>query len=88
MIFPVEGAETASELIRQSAQALASGRGSVADLRSALHSNLYDLCRDRPLEGDYLTLLEALERWEASVGVDRLTAENDISTVAGRLAEG
>jgi hypothetical protein len=78
--------ETVSHLIRQSAQALSSGGGSVAELRSTLLSNLYDLCRDHPLQGDYLDLFEVLERWEASVGAERIEAEDDIKTLAERLS--
>jgi hypothetical protein len=77
--------ETASDFIRQSAQALSSGGGSVPELRSTLLSNLHDLCRDHPLRGDYLNLFEALERWEASVGADRNEAEDEIKTIAERL---
>ena len=75
----------ATELICFSAKALTSGDGSGADLRSTLLSNLHDLCRDHPLEGDYLSLFQALERWEASVGTERNSAENDIKIVADRL---
>jgi hypothetical protein len=78
--------ETASRLIRQSARALSSGGGSVAGLRSTLLSNLHDLCRNHPLEGDYLNLFEALGHWEASVGADHKEAESYIKTVADRLA--
>ena len=78
--------QTATELIRRSAEAVTSGDGSVADLRSTLLSNMDDLCRDRPLEGDYLNLFQAIERWEASVGTDHATAENEIKAVAERLA--
>jgi hypothetical protein len=79
-------AETASDAIRQAARALSSGDGSVVELRSTLLSNLHDLCRDRPLQGDYLRLFEALERWEASVGADRNQAEDRVTTQAERLA--
>jgi len=69
--------DTAAELIRQSAQALSSGGRSLAVLRSTFLSNLHDLCRDRPLQGSYLILFEALERWESSVGDDRNKTEDN-----------
>jgi hypothetical protein len=78
--------DSASELIRQSAEALSSGSGSVAELRSTLLSNMHDLCRDRPLEGDYLSLFQAIERWEASVGTDHEIPEDEVMGVAERLA--
>jgi hypothetical protein len=78
--------QTATELIRLSAEAVTSGDGSVADLRSTLLSNMEDLCRDRPLQGDYLNLFQAIERWEASVGTDHVTAENEVKLVAEHIA--
>ena len=78
--------ETAAGRICQSAKALTSGDSSVADLRSTLLSNLNDLCRDHPLEGDYFNLFQALERWEASVGTNRTTPENNVKMLAERLA--
>lgn len=74
------------ELIRRSAEAVTSGDGSVADLRSTLLTNMDDLCRHRPLEGDYLNLFQAIERWEASVGPDHDTAEGEIKDLAAGLA--
>ena len=44
-----------------------------------------DLCRNRPLEGD-LSLFQAIERWEASVGTDHDAAESEIKAVAEHLA--
>ena len=41
-----------------------------------------DLCRDRPLEGDYLNLFQAIERSETSMGTDHVTAENEVKVVA------
>jgi len=38
------------------------GNASVRDLWGALHTNLYFLCCDRPLDGAFLRLFEALER--------------------------
>ena len=78
--------QTATELIRRSAEEVTSGDGSVADLRSTLLINMDDLCRDRPLEGDYLSLFQAIERWESSVGPDHDTAQSEIKDVAARLA--
>jgi hypothetical protein len=38
---------------------------------SAFHTNLYQLARERPWEGDLLDLFNALERWEVAVGDGR-----------------
>lgn len=76
--------QAATELIRQAAEPLTSGQGSVTHLRSTLLSNIHDLCRDHPLEGDYLGLFQALEPWEASVGTEHDEAQHQIKTVAER----
>lgn len=78
--------QAATELIRQAAKALTSGQGSVTHLRATLLSNIHDLCRDHPLEGDYLGLCQALERWKASVGTEHNEVQHEIKTVAERLA--
>ena len=78
--------QAAAELIRHAAKALASGQGSVTHLRATLLSNIHDLCRDHPLEGDYLGLFHALERWEVSVGTEHNEVQHEINTLAERLA--
>jgi hypothetical protein len=78
--------DSAAESIHQAADAFISSDNSLADLLSTLLSNLPDLCRDRPLNGDHLGLFQAIERWEAAVGDDRDVAEYDVKAVAVRLA--
>ena len=73
-------------LLRHAAKALASGQGSVTHLRATLLSNIHDLCRNHPLEGDYLGLFQALERWEASVGTEHNEVQHEINTLAERFA--
>ena len=55
-------------------------------LWSVFHSNLHDLCRDRPLADDTLALFEAMECWEVAVGPERQQALGDVRAVARRLA--
>jgi hypothetical protein len=83
--FGVPSADAAAKVIRSAARSLASGDGSVEHLWSVFHANLHDLCSERPLDGDYLSLFECLERWDASVPSARSAAEDDVRSVAGRL---
>jgi hypothetical protein len=80
--------ESAALVVRQAAQAFVLADGSVKELWSTLHSSLHDLCRDHPLEGDYLRLFEALEHWEKSVALDRSDADLEIHQIAERLPTG
>src|SRR5271169_1631528 len=63
--------EEADVAIRLSAREYASGSDRPPVIWSALNSHLTDLCRDEPLDGDFLRLFQALEHWEQSVSPER-----------------
>jgi hypothetical protein len=58
----------------------------VHDLWSSFHSALADLCRDEPLQGRFLDLFLALEKWEESVEPERTAARDELRRIAARLA--
>ncbi len=55
---------------------------------SSFHANLFELCAERPLAGDFLKLFQAMELWETAVGEGRDDAERDARIVAERLGRG
>jgi hypothetical protein len=77
--------EEADVAIRLSAREYASGSDRPPVIWSALNSHLTDLCRDEPLDGDFLRLFQALEHWEQSVSPERERAEDDIRRIAASL---
>ena len=76
----------AAGAVRAVARSFNQGDATLAQMWSALHSNLDELCRDHPLEGDFLDLFLALERWEVAEDSDRETAADAARAAAGRLA--
>lgn len=73
--------------IRLAAREYASGSDRPPLIWSALNSHLTALCRDEPLDGDFLRLFQALERWEQSVSPERERAEDDIRSIASSLGK-
>jgi hypothetical protein len=70
---------------RQAAARFGAGDSSIVEMWTAFHANLEALCAERPLEGDFLNLFEAMELWETAVGERRNDAERDACVIAERL---
>ena len=63
--------EEADAAIRFEAARFGAGAGTMRDMWSCFHGNLYDLCRDGPLSDEMRVFSVALERWEIAVGAQR-----------------
>ena len=87
ILYVMESSEAAAA-VRSVAASFGRGDADVKAMWAALHGNLHDLCSDRPLEGDFLDLFNALERWEEAVGSERDTALLDAQLIARRLGGG
>jgi len=74
------------ELIVDTAQEFADGRASIQDMWAAVHEDLYTLCDDGPLAGDFLAIFVDLERWESACGDAREEAVEVARRTAARLA--
>ena len=75
----------AAKIIQENARLFVAGDATVEDFWRVFHSSLDALCDEGPLEGDYLSLFESLEKWEVSLPSDRNSAEDDIRTKAKTL---
>src|SRR3954462_1012330 len=77
--------DDAAAEVRSAASQFGSGETDIHAMWSALHRNLRDLCAEAPLQGDFLELFNALQRWEAASGVDRSAAVVLAQAIAQRL---
>lgn len=76
----------AEQAVRDTARLVAAEACDVLELRSALLNNLRDLCSERPLQGDFLLLFDALERWEAATtSLARADTLSEVRSLAHRL---
>lgn len=81
-----QNSAAAAELIREAAGSFAREESGIPQLWSAFHSNLHELCAQRPLQGEFLALFNAFETWEAASGPEKLQAVEHLHEVAARLA--
>ena len=58
----------------------------VRSLWSSFHGSLYDLCRDEPLDGEFLSLFQALEAWEAALPGEREEQVRNLREAAAKLS--
>jgi hypothetical protein len=78
--------DEAEAAIRAEAGAFASRSADVREMWAAFQSNLHALCRDAPLNGDFLEMFNALEAWEAATGDGRESAVESARAIARRLS--
>lgn len=78
--------DNAAAEIRDAAACFGSAHLEVTEMWTTFHSHLHDLCGESQLQGEFLELFNALERWESAVGDDKDAAIASARATALRLA--